>query len=144
MDLMNIGKSLLTEQFSGSVSEEQAGSALSSLMGDGAGNLDISGLVAQVSGNVGLGALVSSWLGDGDNEGINSSQLLEMFGGEKISAFAQNLGLDQESATQGLSSVLPALIDKASAGGSLTDSVGGLRGVIDMVKKLDFTFRLRR
>lgn len=100
-------------------------------MGDGAGNLDISGLVAQVSGNVGLGALVSSWLGDGDNEGINSSQLLEMFGGEKISAFAQNLGLDQESATQG-----PALIDKASAGGSLTDSVGGLGGVIDMVKKL--------
>jgi len=135
MDLMNIGISLLTEQFGSSVSEEQAGNALSGLIGDGEGNLDISGLVSQLTDSGGLGSLVSSWLGDGANEGMEASQIIELFGSDKIAAFADQLGLDQDSATEGLSSVLPALIDQGSTGGDLLDSVGGISGAIDMIKK---------
>lgn len=135
MDLMKIGISLLTKQFSGSVSDDQAGSALSELMGDGAGNLDISSLISQLSSGDGLGNLVSSWLGDGDNEGINPGQLLEVFGGDKIAAFASSLGVDSDTATTGLSNMLPDLIDQGSSGGNLLDSVGGIGGALDMAKK---------
>lgn len=136
MDLMKLGISLLTKQFSGSVSEGQAGSALSGLLGDGQGGLDIAGLVSKFAGGGGLGSMVGSWLGDGANEGVNPGQLMEMFGGDKLSAFAGNLGVDQDSATQGLGNVLPDLVDQSSSGGSLLDSVGGLGGALDMAKKL--------
>lgn len=136
MDLMSIGISLLTKQFSGGVSEGQASSALSGLLGDGSGGLDIAGLIANLSGNGDLGNVIGSWLGDGANEGINPGQLLEMFGGDKLSEFAGSLGLDQESATQGLSNILPQLIDQGSEGGNLLESAGGIGGVLDIAKKL--------
>ena len=59
-----------------------------------------------------------------------------MFGGDKLSAFAGKLGVDQDNATEGLSSVLPNLVDQSSSGGSLLDSVGGLGGAMDFAKKL--------
>lgn len=80
--------------------------------------------------------LVGSWLGDGANKEINSSQLMEMFGGDNLSAFARNLGIDQDSATRFLSGTLPELIDKSSCGGNLIDNSGGLSGTLDMAKKL--------
>lgn len=136
MDLMKIGMSLLSQHFSGSVSEEQAGNALSGLLGDGSGGLDIAGLVTKFSANGGLSSVVSSWLGDGANDSVGVGQLLEMFGGDKVSEFASNLGVDQDNALEGLSSVLPNLVDQSSSGGNLLDSVGGLSGVFDAAKKL--------
>ncbi|MEZ5523592.1 MAG: YidB family protein [Pseudomonadales bacterium] len=136
MDIMKLGISLLTKYFSGSVSEGQAGKALSGLLGDGQGGLDIAGLVSKFSGAGGLGSIVGSWLGDGANEGINPAQLMEVFGQDKLSAFAGNLGVDENSAIQGLSRVLPDLIDQSSSGGNLLDSVGGLSGAMDQAKKL--------
>ncbi|MFT7053205.1 MAG: hypothetical protein ACJAU1_000757 [Psychromonas sp.] len=135
MDLMKLGVSLLSKQFSGSVSEGQASNALSGLLGDNQGGLDIAGLVGKFAGNSELAAIVSSWLGDGENKSINLAQLKEVFGGDKLSEFAGNLGLDQESAAQGLSSVLPKLVDQSSSGGVL-DMLGGAAGAMDFAKKL--------
>ena len=64
------------------------------------------------------------------------SGLMEMFGGDKLSDFASNLGVDQNAATSGLSEVLPNLMDKASSGGNILESVGGLSGALDFAKKL--------
>jgi len=136
MDFMKMGVSLLTEHFGGDVSDEQADSALSGLIGDGDGGIDIAGLIEKFTSGGGLGDMVGSWLGDGENEGVDPTQLLEMFGGDKIAEFASNLGVDQESATQGLSDILPQLLDQGSAGGDLLESVGGLDSVFDFVKKL--------
>ncbi|MFT6928227.1 MAG: hypothetical protein ACJAZP_003877, partial [Psychromonas sp.] len=61
--------------------------------------------------------------------------LKEVFGGDKLSEFAGNLGLDQESAAQGLSSILPKLVDQSSSGGVL-DMLGGAAGAMDFAKKL--------
>jgi uncharacterized protein YidB (DUF937 family) len=132
MDLMKLGVSLLSKQFSGSVSEGQASNALSGLLGDSQGGLDIAGLVGKFAGNSELAAIVSSWLGDGENKSINLAQLKEVFGGDKLSEFAGNLGLDQESAAQGLSSILPKLVDQSSSGGLL----GGAASAMDFAKKL--------
>lgn len=136
MDLMKLGSELLAKQLGGGVSEQNAGNALQGLLGDSGGGLDIAGLVSKFASSGSLGDVVGSWLGDGDNKGIDTSQLLEMFGGDKLSAFAGALGVDQESATQGLGDVLPNLIDKSSSGGSMLESVGGLSGALNMAKKL--------
>jgi uncharacterized protein YidB (DUF937 family) len=135
MDLLQIGSQLLAKQLGGDVSEEKAGNALSGLLGDGSGGLDIAGLVGKFASSAALGNIVGSWLGDGGNKSIDPSQLLEMFGGDKLSAFAASLGLNQETATNGLSEVLPSLIDKSSSGGDLLESVGGLGGALNMAKK---------
>ena len=136
MDLMKLGISLLTQQFSGSVSEGQASNALAGLLGDGQGGLDIAGLVSKFAGGAGLGSIASSWLGDGANQDINPTQLMQVFGGDKLSAFASNLGVDQARATQGLANVLPSLVDQASSGGNLLGSVGGISSAMGFAKKL--------
>jgi uncharacterized protein YidB (DUF937 family) len=135
VDLMKLGVALLSRQFCGSVSEDQASNALSDLIGDKQGGLDIAELIGKLLGNAELARIVSSWLGDGENKSINRAQLQEVFGGEKLSEFAGNLGLDQESAAQGLSSILPKLVDQSSSG-DLLDILGGTTGAMDFVKKL--------
>ena len=136
MDLMKIATQLLTEQFKGKVSADKAGSALSTLMGDGDGGINIADIVSKMSGSGNLAGMVGSWLGDGGNDSMQPSQLVEVFGGDKISSFAKTIGVDQESATSGLAGMLPKLIDKSSSGGDLLSSVGGLGGAMNMAKKL--------
>jgi len=46
-------------------------------------------------------------------------------GDSKVSQFAQSLNLDQSTASDGLASMLPELIDSNSKGGSLLESAGG-------------------
>lgn len=135
MDLMNAGSQLLAKQLGGDVSENKAGSALSSLLGNGNGELDIAGIVAKFASSGSLADIVGSWLGDGDNKAINPSQLMEMLGGDKLSSFAEILGIDQDAATKALGAVLPNLIDMSSSGGNLLDNAGGLGGALDMAKK---------
>ncbi len=108
-------------------------SALSGLTG-GEG-FDISSIVSKLHGE-GLGDIAMSWLGDGDNKGINLEQVTNIFGADKIGEFASKLGLSEEEAAGGLSEVLPQLIDKASSGGSLVDSLGGIKGVAGLAGKL--------
>lgn len=135
MDIAKLATQLITEQFQGKVSEQNASSAISGLLGGDGGGLDIGSLVSKMASGGGLGDLVGSWLGDGENKGINASQLLEMFGGDKISQFSNALGVNQEEATTGLSEVLPKLVDKSSSGGNLLEGIGGIGGALNMAKK---------
>jgi uncharacterized protein YidB (DUF937 family) len=84
----------------------------------------------------GLGAIAKSWLGDGNNESISSDQVSNMLGADKISEFASKLGLSNEEAAGGLSEALPQRVDKASSGGSLLDSIGGISGAVGLAGKL--------
>jgi uncharacterized protein YidB (DUF937 family) len=111
------------------------GTALSGLMGGGQGGIDLGSLMSKFS-SAGLGNIVNSWLGDGSNASVSTDQIMEMFGSNKISEFASTLGLSQEAAAGGLSDAIPQMVDKASSGGSLLDSVGGLSGALGMAGKL--------
>ena len=108
---------------------------LSGLLGGGQGGIDLSSLISKFS-SAGLGNVVNSWLGDGANESISANQISEMFGSDQISEFASKLGLSQEEAAGGLSDAIPQMVDKASSGGSLLDSIGGLSGALGMAGKL--------
>ncbi len=135
MDILEIAGNIFSQKVGNEGNTGDIGSALSGLLAGSDGNLDIMGLVSKFqSGDV--ASLVSSWLGDGENSPISGDQVKEVFGEEKIAEFASNSGLDINTAVSGLSGMVPELIDKASSGGSLLDSVGGLGGLADMAKKL--------
>lgn len=110
--------------------------SLTSAMSDLAGkNLDLGSLLSKMDAG-GLGAIAQSWLGDGNNEPISADQISNMLGADKISEFASKLGLSSEEAAGGLSEALPHMVDKASSGGTLLDSIGGVSGAIDLAGKL--------
>ena len=111
------------------------GSALSGLLGSGQSGINLGSLISIFS-SAGLGNLVDSWLGDGANESISADQIMGAFGSNNISEFASKLGISQEEAAGGLSDAIPQMLDKASSGGSLLDSIGGLSGALGAAGKL--------
>lgn len=134
MDLMKLGTQLLSEKLGAGVDGDSLTSALSGLLGGSDGNIDVAGLAGKMSENSDLGGLLSSWLGDGDNSPISADMLTGLLGDSNIADFASKLGLDSSTATSGLAEALPQLMDKASSGGSLLDSVGGLGGLLGAAK----------
>ena len=112
-------------------------SALTDLAGGDSskGGFDLSSLLSKMDSG-GLGAIAKTWLGDGNNEAISPDQISTMLGADKISEFASKLGLSNEEAAGGLSEALPQMVDKASSGGSLLDSIGGVSGAVGLASKL--------
>ena len=102
-------------------------SALSDLLGEQNGSLDLGGLISKFQ-NVDLGALVNGWLGDGANESLSADSLRDLLGGDQVSEFASKLNLDSNSAAETLSKMLPELLDKNSQGGSLKDIASDILG----------------
>ena len=110
--------------------------ALSSLTGDSAeGGLDIGSLLGKMQGG-GMADMAASFLGDGANAEMEDSHVTELFGADKISNFASELGLSEEEAIGGLRESLPQMMDQASSGGSLLDSIGGISGAMNLAGKL--------
>jgi uncharacterized protein YidB (DUF937 family) len=112
-------------------------SALSGLTGGSSdnGGFDIGSLLGNMQSG-GLADIAQSWLGDGDNAEISDEHVTQMFGQDKISEFASQLGVSQEEAVGGLRDALPQMVDNASSGGSLLDSIGGISGALNMAGKL--------
>ena len=114
--------------------------ALGSLLG-GENGLDLSSIVSNMTNGEGLSEIVGSWLGNGENMPISMDSITDLLGSDKISEFASNLGLSEESAKGALSDALPNLIDQATSGeNSLVDTmlekVGGVDGAMDMLGKM--------
>jgi uncharacterized protein YidB (DUF937 family) len=109
-------------------------SALSGVTG-GDGGFDLGALVTNLNGG-GLGDLAKSWLGDGANSSISPEQITSVLGSDKITEFAEKLGLSTSEAAGGLSEALPQMMDNASSGGALLDSLGGVEGVLGLAGKL--------
>lgn len=111
-------------------------SALSGLTGDSdEGGLDIGSLIGKMQSG-GMADMAASFLGDGDNQEMEDSQVTDLFGADRISEFASRLGMSEGEAIGGLRDALPQMIDNASSGGSLLDSIGGIGGAINMAGKL--------
>ncbi|RUM76758.1 MAG: hypothetical protein DSZ12_01315, partial [Sulfurovum sp.] len=114
--------------------------ALGGLLGNSEGGLDLSSLIGGLSEN-GLGEVVGSWLGNGENASISIEQITDLLGSEKISEFASQLGLSEESAKGALADALPQVVDQATSGeGSMVEDllaqVGGASGAMDMLGKM--------
>lgn len=129
MDIKNLAGSLLAQKLGGN--SDAVSGVMNSLIGGG-DKMDLGGLVGSLQ-EKGLGDMAASWLGDGENAAISPDQLESVLGKEQVAAAAAKLGTDQGALLDGLKDALPQIIDKASSGGSLVNSLGGLGG---MAKKL--------
>ena len=137
MDIMDLATKALASKLGGSnnASNDMISSVIGSLMGGSGGKgIDLGSLVSNLNSS-GLGDLASSWLGDGDNADISSSQLESLLGSDKIQQAASQLGTSQSDLLSGLQDMIPQVVDKSSSGGSLLDSVGGLSGLAGMASK---------
>ena len=134
MDMIQIGTQLLTEKLGLKIDSGVIASALTKLLGDNTGSIDFAALAAKMASSGELGSIVSSWLGDGANSMISADSILSLLGEGPVADFASSIGTDTGSASAGLADVLPQLMDKASSGGSLLDSAGGIGGLMGMAK----------
>lgn len=153
-NLLQLGAQLFQSQLDkdhdGQLELTEIASALMGLVGSNSGQSSQAGGLAglasmltgmQSGGDSGLASLAASWLGKGANQQPSGSQITQMFGTDKISAFAQQLGISQDAAVNGLQAAVPQVVDKASPNGSIDlgsmlDSVGGVSGAIGLASKL--------
>jgi len=125
----------LTGMLSGGSGEGQGGvaGAVGSLLESQGG---VSGLVEKFQQG-GLGDVVGSWIGTGDNQPVSAEQIQQVLGSEQISALAGKLGLDPEQVSQGLSQYLPQVIDHLTPNGQVPEGGGDLLSQgLDLVKGL--------
>lgn len=70
----------------------------------------------------GLGNIVSSWIGSGQNLPVSASQLQNVLHGGALQQAAQQAGMDPSQLTGMMSSLLPHLVDKLSPNGQVPDA----------------------
>ncbi len=134
MDILEFGAQLLSQKLGINVDSATIASALSGLLGDGQGNIDLGALAGKMASSGELGNVLGSWLGDGANQGISAESILALLGRGDVADFAGKLGTDVDTAAGGLADVLPQMVDKASSGGSLLEQAGGLGGLMGAAK----------
>ncbi|MEH6583563.1 MAG: YidB family protein, partial [Halioglobus sp.] len=133
-DIIETGAEMLIEKLGLPVDVKTVVGALSGLLGDGSGGLDLSGLAGKLAANGDLGAVLGSWLGDGANTAISADTVLSFLGEANIGEFAGKIGTDAASASNGLADIIPQMMDESSSGGKLLDSVGGIGGIMGAAK----------
>ena len=143
MDLLKVGGSLIQGNSDDATTGLDVGdiaNALGGLLGNSEGGLDLGSLVGGLSQN-GLGEIVGSWLGAGENKSISLDQVKDLLGSDKISEFASQLGLSEESAAGALADALPQVVDQATSGDNsiveeMLAKVGGAEGAMNMLGKI--------
>ena len=92
------------------------------------GSAGMAGLMDAFAAN-GLGDVVSSWISGGKNLPISAEQLSTVLGGDTLSQFAQQAGVDASQASESLASLLPALVDQLTPDGALPDNTSFEKGL---------------
>lgn len=95
----------------------------------------IPGLIEKFQ-NGGLGEVVSSWIGTGENQPVSGDQIANTLGADKIKDIAASLGVSDTEAADGLASILPQLIDKLTPNGQLPEGNDLQEGLLSLVQKI--------
>jgi uncharacterized protein YidB (DUF937 family) len=93
---------------------------VSSLMTQGGG---LQGLVSQFE-QQGLGHVVASWIGTGQNLAITPDQVQSVLGEPHIAAVAAKLGLSPADITNQLAGLLPHAVDSVTPAGAVPSDRG--------------------
>lgn len=87
------------------------------------GSGGLNGLVDKFR-NAGLGDVVESWIGTGQNAPIGADALHNVLGDDRVNALADKTGLPVDQLLTQLSQHLPGIVDKLTPSGELPE--GGL------------------
>lgn len=112
-----IGADLLMQVVGGLISGGGGGGG-----GGVAGGL---GSLLQQFEKAGLGHVVQSWVGSGQNLPISADQLQQVLGGDQVSAMAQQAGTSHGDLMSQLSQLLPQVVDQLTPQGQMPAAGGG-------------------
>ncbi|RZM00275.1 MAG: DUF937 domain-containing protein [Variovorax sp.] len=94
------------------------GAILGSLLANDGGQGGLGGLVSKFE-RAGMGDVIGSWIGKGDNRPVSEGQLGNVLGGDVVSGLAQKLGMNAGTLLPLLASLLPMLIDRLTPQGQM-------------------------
>lgn len=109
-----------------------------SLLGNDGGAGGLGGLVEKFK-QAGMGDVIGSWIGSGQNQPISGDQLSQVLGNETLSNIASQLGLNSGDVAGQLSNILPGLVDKLTPAGQAP--AGGLGNAGDLMGALGSLLR---
>jgi uncharacterized protein YidB (DUF937 family) len=98
--------------------------ALGGLLANNGETGGLGGLVSKFE-QAGMGEVVNSWIGKGENAPISGGQLQDVLGSDVISGIAQKLGVNSATLLPMLATLLPTLIDHLTPKGQVpTEGLG--------------------
>ena len=89
------------------------------------------GGILQKAQQAGLGDVVSSWIGSGQNMPIDAAQIGSILGSPAVAQIAEQLGLSHGDASGQLAQMLPQMVDKLTPHGQMPE--GGLGSMADIL-----------
>ncbi len=114
-------------------SNPQLMQALTGMLSNDGGQGGLGGLMAKFQ-QAGLGDVVGSWVGSGQNQSVTGEQLTDVLGADTMAGLAEKLGMSQGDAANQMSDILPGLIDKLTPHGAAP--AGGLGNAGDLMGML--------
>jgi len=110
---------------------------------------EVAGLVTQAGGvngliqqfqQKGLDGIISGWVGSGANPTITAEQIIQVLGQDKITAIAAKVGLSEPQVAEGISKILPVIVNHLTPNGTAPDPVAGeLEGALGVLKSKLFS-----
>ncbi|MBT8385822.1 MAG: DUF937 domain-containing protein [Ignavibacteria bacterium] len=113
MDVLNTVKSAV-----GDVAGKEIMPIIMNLISEQSGGLG--GLIQKFTSN-GLGDVVSSWTGTGENLPISSDQIRKVLGSDTIKNIAGKTGLDTNAVTGQLTTLLPEAVNNLTPDGKIPE-----------------------
>ena len=107
------------------------------LAGGGQGGAQGGGGLASILGKAqqaGLGDVVTSWIGKGQNMPISPDQVNNVLGSDMVANLAKQLGMSHGDASSQISQMLPDVVDRLTPHGNVPQ--GGLGNVTDLLGML--------
>ncbi len=95
----------------------------------------LGGLLEQMA-RAGYGDQARSWVGTGQNMPIEPDALEQIFGHGGIAAIARQAGVSEADASQGLSELLPEVVNRVTPGGEVPDLDSLAASVGDLSRQL--------
>lgn len=99
----------------------------------GAGGLG--GLLEQLQ-RAGFGDQARSWVGTGTNQPLPPNAVEQVFGRGALAEIARRAGLSERDASQGLSQLMPEVVDRVTPDGRVPDEGALLDSVESLAKRL--------
>ncbi len=127
--------------------QQQAGGGLGELLPAVVGMLSNDGQLGGLGGLIerfnkaGMGDIVKSWVGTGENASISADQISQVLGGDMVGKLAGQLGMNEGDAAGSLAQMLPGLIDKLTPNGAAP--IGGLGNAGELMGMLGGLFAKR-
>lgn len=99
----------------------------------------VSGL-AQKFEQQGMGGVIAGWISTGPNPPISGEQVIQVLGKDKIVALAAKAGLSEDQVAQGISKLLPVVVDHLTPNGTVQNHTpDALDGALNVLKSKLFT-----